>query len=274
MLEIKCFDFFLLVKILQNMTNFAKARLDSFHILSFVAILISSIKVPSCTTLWFIIPKDVVHSISEIHFSLNLQHVFTLRAFRRNCLEKTLWGACNNDAVLKNTQTTCGESLTTLLCFVFFPGLWAFCSPLLLVSKTELTLCCWRKNNCILSNSLVGFQFLTRRVKLLFSQFFSVCLSLLCSMSSRRSGEGRQVNLCAFGKKVASAPVPAPLSKWRSRNFSCVYVSVHMSVRVCVFESFGVWWQAGKWTIFWLQIMAKGELGFILQTLIAWVSWH
>lgn len=113
------------------MANFAKARLDSHHILSFEAILISSIKMPSCTTLWFIIPKDVAYSISEIHSSLNLQHVFTLRAFRRNCLEKALWGACHNDAVLKNTQTTCGESLTTLLCFVFFPGLQAFCSPLL-----------------------------------------------------------------------------------------------------------------------------------------------
>ena len=139
LLEIKRFEFFsLLVKTLQNIANFAKPGLDSHSILSPVAILIPSIKMPSCTTLWFTDPKEVAYSISEIHSSLNLQHVCTLRAFRRNCLEKSLQGACHNDAVLKNPPDHLWGITNHLLCFVFFPDLQAFCSPLVWFLRQNL----------------------------------------------------------------------------------------------------------------------------------------
>lgn len=158
------FYFFLLVKILQNILNFAKTRLDSHHIFSLVTILIPSIKMPSCITPWFTDPKDVVYSISEIHSPLHL-HVFTLKAFRRNCLEKALQGANHYDAVLKNTPDHLWGITNHPPVFRFLSRsprfLWSFS----LVSKAEFTICCWLKNNCILSNSLVGFQFLTMRTK-------------------------------------------------------------------------------------------------------------
>lgn len=114
--------------------------------------------------LWFIDAKEVAYSISEIHSSLKLQHISTLRVFRRNCLEKALQEACHNDAGFRNTPTTCGESLTTLLCFVFFPDLQPS-EPFGSVSKAEFMTCYPPKNNCVLSNCLVEFQLLTRRTK-------------------------------------------------------------------------------------------------------------
>ena len=257
--------------------NFAKQdyelcqmRLDSHHILSLVAIVILSNRMSSCTPLWFIDPKEVGYSISEIHSSLNLQHVPTLGAFGRNCLEKALQGCCHNDAVLKNTPDHLWGITNHPPAFRFLSQSPTFLQSFGLASKAEFTICCWQKNNCILSNSLVGFQFLTRRTKVP-----SVCSSLFCS-TEWRGEAGKHVCPWQAGRRTDVYP---PFSKWGSRN-SCVHMCTCVCVCVCVRVHVCVYWvvcsvRIGKtMDLLWLQIMAKWEFGLLFQTVLAWVSWH
>lgn len=147
------------MKTLQNIAKFAKTRLDSYSVFSPIAILIPSIKMPSCTTLWFTDPKEVEYSISEIHSPLNLVHVCTLRAFRRNCLEKGLQGTCRNDVVLKNTPDHLWGITNHPLCFVFFPGLQAFCSPSVSFPRQNLQGIADRRTTAFYPTVLLGFSF-------------------------------------------------------------------------------------------------------------------
>lgn len=164
-LEIKWFDIFIFsCENFQNIANFAKTRLDSPYFIS-CSNSNSWHQNALCTTLWFIEPKEVAYSISEIHSALNLQHVSTLRAFRRNCLEKALQGTCPNDAVLKNTPDHLWGSTNLPPAFCFLSWSPRFLQSSGLVSKAEFMIGSCLRNNCILSNSLVGFQFLTRRTK-------------------------------------------------------------------------------------------------------------
>lgn len=164
--------------------NFAKyyelcqTRFDSHHILSLVAIVIPSTSRPSWTTLWLIDPKEVGYSLSEIHSSLNLQHGPTLGAFRRNCLEKALQGTYHDDAVLKNTPDHFGESLTTLLCFVFFPDLAAFCNPLVWFPRQNLWYVADWRTIAFYPTVLLGFNFSPGEPSTIFPRFPPMCSSL------------------------------------------------------------------------------------------------